>query len=617
MKISLSCWISLASLWLVTPLPADDQFRVDGLFGAGSSIELHERADHYMQLKGEAGELSDAALIAQLKRFAGEGDATARVLLADALVLLSEDDTELDEAISLYADAIGQGTPGASIGYAKALLKKGLTDDNREEIMELLMEASMRGSAEADRLLSLLVLDSYDGDTSLADSWALLLRAAQREDVNASVELADAYLNGTWRDCSISVNEAVADRLLLSASRKGSPEAALRRSIRLTRNGADTTDADYEESVRELYNAYLWAHKQGNETLIEAMNTLHDRGEIFNRTWQRAHFLYENTINPSSSVQIVKSDGILDVKERAGIRQVLKIEGCSDGATLSVLSFPCDAPYLWDGDVEVLDNGSLKVPEDDLYWPTVLSRLKSGGAPCFVRILDGEYAGLVVYVHPDWVAGEDRQIALEDVTNSALFGQKARIALGQWRSLFSVFGEFNSLGLRPGTSASDADQIILYNSAVQRVERYYFNCDLMAWVRTDLPGQAATDVALPPWQAVFVLRRERAPVELTVDGVRSETPATMPINPGFNLVANLEGKLLDGLAAADIEGRTIRASEFPVYMVSETGALYLPEASVRWWCLLGLSSETPIFVNTPSAFILTESDCAQSFYLQR
>jgi TPR repeat protein len=616
MKIS-PFLLAFAVQHLVHPCLADGLVGVADVFDSGAVSALHERVDQYRQLRGDARDLSDAALIAQLRQYAEEGDAAAKVLLADSLVLLNGDATALDEALSLFADEIGQGTPGASLGYAKALLMGGLTEKNRQTIMEELMEASMRGSAEADRLLSLLVLDSYDGDASLADSWALLLRSAQREDASACVELADAYLNGTWRECSLSVNGEVADRLLLVASRKGSPEAALRRAIRLTRNGVDTTDEDYEESVRELYNTYLWAHKQGNVALIEAMDALHEQGAIYLRTWLRAHFLYENTINPSHSVQMVGSDGALGCKERAGIRQILKIEGGSDGSTLSVLGFPCDAPYLWDGEVEVLENGSLSVPENDLYWSSVLRRLKSGGAPCFVRILDGEYAGFVVYVHPDWVAGEDRQIALENITNASLFGQKARIALGQWRSLFSVFGEFNSLGLRPGTSASDADQVILYNSGVQRVDRYYFDSDLMAWVRADEPGEAAADVALPPWQAVFVLRREKAAVELTVDGVRSETPATLPIDPGFNLVANLEGKLLDGLAASDIQGKAIRADEFPVYMVSETGGLYKPEESVHWWCLLGIPAETPIYVNTPSAYILTGSEQTQSFYLQR
>ena len=599
------------------PLFAEDACGVEGLFGAGSVSELNERVDQYRQQRGDAGDLSDAALIAQLRKYVSEGDIAAKVLLADALVIMLGEETALNEAIYLYVDAIEQGCPGASLGYAKALLKEGLTDENRQTIMWQLMEASMRGSAEADRLLSQLVLDVADGEASIADSWALLLRAARRDDANACVELADAYLNGTWKDCSVCVNEEVADRLLLVASRKGSPEAAFRRAIRLSRYGVDTSEEDYEESVRELYNAYLWAYKQGDNALIEAIDALHEQGGIYLRTWQRARFLYENTVNPVQGVQLADSEGILDARERAGVRQTLKIEGSNGEASLSVLGFAYDAPYLWYGEVEVLENGSLYVPVDDPYWPTVVSRLNSRETPCYVRILEGEYAGLVVYVHPDWVAGEDRQIALEDVTSVPLFGQKAKVALGQWRSLFSVFGEFNSLGLKPGTSAADADQVILYNSSEQSVERYYFNSDLMAWVLTAAPGQEASDIALPPWSAVFVLRREKAPVELTVDGVLSETPATLSIDPGFNLVTNLEGRLFDGFDLGKTQGKTIRADEFPVYMISETGALYIPDECVQWWHLLGLSAETSIYVNTPSAFILTGSEQIHSFYLQR
>jgi hypothetical protein len=443
-----------------------------------------------------------------------------------------------------------------------------------------------------------------------------LVRAALREDPSARVELADAYLSGEWRGVEVPLDEDFADWLLLLASRNKSPEAAFRRSLRLSRADVDCDGEDYEESVSELYNAFLWSHEKRNTALIEDMERLFEQGCINPRTWYRARFMFENTINPVRSVQIPSAEA-LEVRERSGVRQQMRIEGSGDGCTLSVMGFAYDSPYLWEGAVEVQDNGALVVASDDAFWSSVIKQREVSDMPCYIRVLDGAYAGFVFYVHTDWVAGEDRQIILGDVTYVSFLGERPRIALGQWRSLHSVFGRYNRLGLKPSSSESEADQIILFNSVEQRVERFYFDSGLMAWVWTDDPGKESADVAIPPWQAIFVLRRETAPLILMMDGVVSESPATLPVDPGFNLVANIEGRLLEGIDSAGLIGRVFRADEFPVFIVDEFGALEAPAEPVRWWCLFGLSPETPVFANVLSAFFLTEAGLTEPFYLQR
>jgi hypothetical protein len=584
--------------------------------GVTNADGVRSQIRQYLELRGEAGEMTDADLLAKLGTYAVPGDPAAEVLFADALLAFDGDDTAWERAYTFYSDAEKQGVAGAFLGLARMRLESTSAHD-LSEIMNLLMQASFRGSAEADRLLSELVTEDEKDEEGIAYAWALLLRAGQREDVTACIELADAYLNGVWRGNPVLVNEEQADRLLLVASRQKSAEAALRRAIRLARLGVETSEADYEESVQELYNAYLWAHEKGDETLVSEIDRLHDQGVIYIRTWLRAHFLYESTIYPEQGVATSNTEEILKVRMRSGVRQVLRIQGAESGSSLSVLGFAYDVPYLWEGEVSVLENSSLGVASDDPFWPSVIRQREGCQLPCFVRILNGAYAGFVFYVHSDWIAGYDRQIALENTTYASLFGEGTRIALGQWRSLFSVFGEYNSAGLKPGTDAADADQVILFNTTQQYAESFFFNSDRMAWVRTDEPDQEATDVALAPWQALFVLRREKAPLDLLVDGVISETPATLPIDPGFNLVTNLEGRLFDRSGIAMQSGVTIRADQIPVFQADGSGKLDTPAECVHWWGLFGLAANTPLFVNTPAAFIMTSDGQTESFYLQR
>jgi|GEM_PF-4077085 len=566
---------------------------------------------------------NNTVALATLRKEVATGDVSAKGRLADALMLSAEDGdvSAINEACSLYRDAVKSGASGAHLGLAKALLRedKKHTSNKRQEAMEQLWQASARGSAEADRLLSEQLIGSSKKTKGRADAWALLVRAGRRGDTSACVELADAYLSGSWNNISVSKDGAEADRLLSVASDQGSAKAALKLALHLSQGWMDTSPEDYEASVRQLYNACLWAYESGETQLMDEINRLNDEGQIYPRTWLRAHYLFENTIHPKKAEIASENAQTLQMKVRNGIRLTQKIEGASGEPTLTVLGFPYDAQYLWDGGVTLTEGGRLSVASDDPYWPSVLRRQKSDGMPCFVKLLDGDYAGLVAYVPADWVAGEDRMIALEE-TYSYVFEGTSRVALGQWRSLFSIFGQYNSVGLRPGVTADDADQVILLNSVDQKIERFFFNSDLMAWVSTDASTEPIADLSLPPWQALFVLRREEAPLYLTLDGALSETPPSLPIDPGINLVANLEGELLSELGSDAFSGSTIRADSFPIYHADASGegvSLELDPSNTGWWEMLGISADTPIYINNPSAFIITGDDQAVPFFLQR
>jgi hypothetical protein len=309
----------------------------------------------------------------------------------------------------------------------------------------------------------------------------------------------------------------------------------------------------------------------------------------------------------------------LEVKVREGVRLSLTIAGATSGPAYTSLGLPYDAPYLWDGAVTLGEDGRLVVPSDDVYWPSVGKQTGSADSCYFVKILEGPYAGLVFNVKAGWLAGADRSIALEE-SAPELFGSATKVALGRWRSLFSVFGRYNEAGLRPGANASEADVVYLFDSEKQLVRRYFFNSSLMTWADADAPDEAAGDVALPPWQALFVLRRDEAPLYLSTDGAKSGVPASLPVDPGVNLVPDVEGRLLLELDAAAYTAVTIRADEFPVFRLGSAGdkeGLIPIGKGSEWWRLLGVSASTPVFMNTPAALILGEGEQNIPILLQR
>jgi TPR repeat protein len=588
---------------------------------SGPEREVAELAQAERENPNRKAEAADEAL---LSREAGRGNPVAERLLADRLMRSKKDAKSLERALNLYADAAEKGEPGAHVGLAKALLQTAATQPKNDKTVDeavlrgTLREASARGSAEADRLLAGLLSGSTE-EADKAQAWALLTRAGERGDADACVELADAYLSGNWNGTAIPVNGAESERLLRKGSDKGSPGAALRLAMQLSAKWIDTTPEAYEESVQQLYRAYLYAYEADPESVAE-IDRLFEEGKIYPRTWMRAHFLFEETIHPKAVETDAKEPvQTLEVKTSEGVRLSLTIAGSTSGPAYTSLGFPYDAPYLWDGVVTAGEDGRLVVSAEDVYWPSACEQLNAGSMPCFVKILDGPYAGLAFNVKAGWRAGEDRSIALEDFCPE-LFGNATKIALGRWRSLFSVFGCYNEAGLRPGKDASDADEIVLFDSEKQRVRRYFFNSSLMAWADADAPDEAATDMALPPWQALFVLRRDKAPLYLTADGVKSGAPASLPVDPGVNLVPDVEGRLLAELDAAAYTFVTIRAEEFPVFRLGNAdekeGLIALGKES-GWWKLLGVSAATPVFMNTPAALILGEGEENIPILLQR
>jgi TPR repeat protein len=282
-------------LFLAFSISSATGLAVQSTSGAWSASE-REVAELTQEKREASKEKADSQKTALLSREAAKGNAQAERLLADELLRTKKDAKSLDRALNLYAEAAGKGEPGAHVGLAKALLRKAATQAKKDKpvdgavVQGTLREASARGSAEADRLLAGLLSGSSE-ETEKAEAWALLTRAGERGDADACVELADAYLSGEWSGMAIPVNGAEADRLLRKGSDKGSPGAALRLAMQLSAKWIDTTPEAYEESVQQLYRAYLHAYEADPES-VEEIDRLYEEGKIYPRTWMRAHFLF-------------------------------------------------------------------------------------------------------------------------------------------------------------------------------------------------------------------------------------------------------------------------------------------------------------------------------------
>lgn len=593
----------------------------------------------------------DAEDLDFLREEASAGSPQAEALWADMLLQYDWEDPDsfeaaLAQADSLYSDAVGQGVPSAYLGLSKTILSGDVTDAERQEAVTLLLEASARGSAEADRLLADLMVDDSAAE-SFRSAWSLMVRAAEREDSMACLEVGDACMDGLWMGMDLSVDESVAESCWRDAAGQMSPYAAFRLAMYYSRDWAETTQANCTESVRWLYRAYLWAHESEPE-LITQMDQLGESVSIYPKVWVLARSMYEKTLKADQSenadetgevagsedagildedtgVKVFRNDDgntIFQVKSWPGVYLTQTIEGASNGQpTLTLLGFSYDASYLWDGEVTMTENGSLAVDSEDSFWPSVRGLAEIGDTPFFVKILDGDYAGLIANVRSDWTPDKERTI-VPDGNVSGVFHGQTHVALGRWRSLFSVFGAYNCVGLRPGTSSDDADQLILFDSGSQQVVRLFFNSELMAWVKADAPGAPVEDIILPPWQALFVLRRDESPLYLTVDGVISSTPVSLPVDSGLNLVGNVEGRFLPStLSSGDVDEEAVmRADQVPIYRYdgkNESLVSCDSDARIQWWKLLGISASTPVHINGASAFILSETDRSVSYLLQR
>lgn len=538
------------------------------------------------------------------------GNAYAKKLWGDYLMESSTDSKQKKEARSLYKEAAKQGVPSAELAYAKALQE---TEENKaDKVYEHLLNASALGSAEADRLLAELLLKNPTTEKK-QEAWMFLNRAADRKDLQASLEVADAYLSGTWQGMELTSDQKVAKKYCMIAVHQQSPQGALQLSILLSQDKEQISEENYQESIEYLYYAYLWANKAGNTQLIEQINQLGETNSIYPRTYLKARYLYEQTIVPEVNTAETIT-GTLEAKIREGSLLIQKVEGTTEKATLTLLGFPYDQSYIWDGTVQITEGGQLIVPEDDTYWHSATKQPFSG-MPYFVKILDGTDAGLILDVASGWKPTQNNQITLAEPIE--LIGT-AKIAIGQWRSFFSIFGEYNTIGLKPGTRAKKADQVLLLDSVDQQVQSYFFNNELMAWVSIEEPDVAITDFPIPPWQALFVLRRQEAPLYISTNGTFSNTLAYLPVDPGVNLITNVEGRVLKE-DESDLENTytVLRADELPIYSLNTSEKKFEKSKKSKWWKLLGISSDTPVYMKSNSAFIFAEDEQTVPYILQR
>ncbi|MCH6255906.1 hypothetical protein MLD52_05060 [Puniceicoccaceae bacterium K14] len=229
----------------------------------------------------------------------------------------------------------------------------------------------------------------------------------------------------------------------------------------------------------------------------------------------------------------------------------------------------------------------------------------------FVQIVTGDRVGEWAFVKkydPD--AGEivlARELEISEK-------RETRIRIGRCYTLFSVFGEYNTLGLKPGASIEEADEVILFDPETQLIRRFYISTEVFGWTEVGRDNELISDVAFKPSHGLLCRRKELENIPLLVAGVVDLEPVGVPVYPGVNLLCNswVDDSFSMRLADVSIEnyGRSKDSSEVEVYrrIVTKSGDLKLrPAASALWLGRIGLSRKDNINVVSESAIVVIEN----------
>jgi hypothetical protein len=103
-------------------------------------------------------------------------------------------------------------------------------------------------------------------------------------------------------------------------------------------------------------------------------------------------------------------------------------------------------------------------------------------------------------------------------------------------TLSSIFGTPESTGIQGGTSASQADTIVMFVNGVSST--YYYNTSLVRWTRDFIGNPTAANTPVRPYTGVRYLRLPATPVQLTSTGSVPTEIRQLPVkNSGATLVS--------------------------------------------------------------------------------
>lgn len=314
------------------------------------------------------------------------------------------------------------------------------------------------------------------------------------------------------------------------------------------------------------------------------------------------------------SVAVSAQDEVISTGRARGLVNI-ELLGCQpDGQpTVNLFGIPYYRGIVLDGPCQVVEDnrlmlGPVAIPPELFDFASGHYALEIVGGP-----RAGHIAGLVS------LDADGYLVADRELTNFAA-GDRVRVL--ELHSLFSIFGEHNDFGLKPGPSPEVADEIILHDAETQATRVFYFSSEHFGWTEAGADEWLAGDIPLLPQQALMVRRKEAETVRILVAGISDAAVLTARVRPGINLMANLRTSDETGIAtlggrlgvATPAKNPATRHVNFDASAVPEARSAPIVGTASRsqtpsndWMAALGLSPNEPLNIVNDSAVIVTAS----------
>jgi hypothetical protein len=161
---------------------------------------------------------------------------------------------------------------------------------------------------------------------------------------------------------------------------------------------------------------------------------------------------------------------------------------------------------------------------------------------------------------------------------SAFAGANATVRIRKHTKLTDFVGVSNSAGLQGGTSASAADEVLVYDGSSATVYFYYTGAaPAPGWY--DLSFNSAANVTIAPHQGVVIRRKTGSAVNFTAMGSVKTGNTLFPIQSGVNVVGTVSAKgltlatsgLYTGSTTTGVQGGTSASTADEVTIFTPTG----------------------------------------------
>ena len=191
---------------------------------------------------------------------------------------------------------------------------------------------------------------------------------------------------------------------------------------------------------------------------------------------------------------------------------------------------------------EVTAGGTDTITSNGSSWST--DQFAGTEGPHFVLITTGSLEGQIYDIASN--SSDTLTLAEGSGDTSGLVGDSFQIY--QHNTLGSMFGEDpEGNGVLGGGDAGEADQVMLYDLEAGDFREFYFRNSGDPFTDTDIENDwvedgnindSAAQTIIPPYQGFIYARRDTSsPLEVTLFGDVITSAVSVPIIPGFNLVA--------------------------------------------------------------------------------